>query len=508
MEVIETSNGARSMSKRVLVAGLFHETHTFLESSIPLRDFQQRLGDEIFEARGDGSPLAGFLKVADESDWAVTPIIDLRATPGGVIDDEVVDHFWFNFESVAGPLLAQGEVDGIYLVLHGAMVTRSLPDVEGEVISRIRQLPGAESIPICGILDLHGNISQRTIEQTQGLIAYRNNPHTDACETAERAAELLDRILTAKQQPVSVWAQPPIMWPPTGTGTADDPMRTLGVMAREIEAAHEDIAAVNVMGGFSFADTPDTGVTFAAVTFGEAETARGELQRLADWAIQHQADGNKVDRPLADCREEIRADVEAGRIPVIVVEPADNIGGGAPGDTTELLQFLLDEQFTKSACVINDPVSVLQLATHQPGNHVELSIGARDSLSFCQPVELEVELVSVSDGKFDLEDPNSHLASMYGIHIDMGPCAVVRSGEVSILLTSRKTPPFDLGQLRSQGIVPEECSVIGVKAAVAHRRAYDPITGVTYTVGTAGPCSSDVTTFPWQQIRKPIYPLS
>ena len=496
------------MSKRVLVAGLFHETHTFLESSITLSDFQQRLGDEIFEARGDGSPLAGFLKVADEYDWNVVPIIDLRATPGGIVEDEVFDNFWSSFASIGGPLLIQGEVDGIFLVLHGAMVTRSFPDVEGELISRIRELPGAKSIPVCGILDLHGNISQRTSEQTQGLIAYRNNPHTDACETAERAARLLDRILTTKQQPVSVWAQPPIMWPPTGTGTADDPMRTLETMAREIEAAHEDIAAVNVMGGFSFADTPDTGVSFAAVTFGQAEAAREELQRLVAWSIDHQSDGNKVDRPLADSRNEIRADVEAGRTPVIVVEPADNIGGGAPGDTTELLRFLLDEQFPESACVINDPVSVSQLAVHQHGDQVKLSIGARDSSSFCQPVGLKVELVSASDGKFDLEDPNSHLASMYGVHIDMGRCAVVRNGEVSILLTSRKTPPFDLGQLRSQGIIPEECSVIGVKAAVAHRRAYDPITGKTYTVGTSGPCSSDVTTFPWQKIRKPIYPLS
>ncbi len=77
------------MSKRVLVTGLFHETHTFLEPSIPLSDFQQRLGDEVFETRGDGSPLAGFLKIADERDWTVTPTIDLRATPGGVVDDEV-----------------------------------------------------------------------------------------------------------------------------------------------------------------------------------------------------------------------------------------------------------------------------------------------------------------------------------------------------------------------------------------------------------------------------------
>ncbi len=496
------------MPKRILLAGLFHETHTFLGSSIPLSSFQQRIGDELFQARGDGSPLAGFLKVADESDWSVTPIIDLRATPGGIVEDEVFDHFWTSLESVARPLLGSQEVDGIFLVLHGAMVTRSIPDVEGELISRIRQLPGAESVPICGILDLHGNISQRTIEQTQGLIAYRNNPHTDACETAERAARLLDQILTTNHQPKSVWAQPPIMWPPTGTGTADDPMRTLESMAREIEATHKDLAAVNVMGGFSFADTPDTGVSFAAVTFGEPDKARSELQRLVDWSIEHRAEGNKVDRPLLSYRDQIRADVEAGRTPVIVVEPADNIGGGAPGDTTELLRFLLEEQFSKSACVINDPFSVSQLATHQPGAQVRLSIGARDSSAFCQPVELEVELVSVSNGKFDLEDPNSHLASMYGVHIDMGPCAVVRSGEVVILLTSKKTPPFDLGQLRSQGIVPEECSVIAVKAAVAHRRAYDPITKTTYTVGTAGPCSSDVTTFPWTKIRKNVYPLS
>lgn len=496
------------MSKRVLVAGLFHETHTFLESTTPLNQFQQRLGDELFDARDDGSPLAGFLHVADESDWSVTPIIDLRATPGGIVEDEVFAHFWSTFKSMAGPLLERQKVDGIFLVLHGAMVTQSLPDVEGELISKIRQLPGVESVPICGILDLHGNISQRTIEQTQGLIAYRNNPHTDACETSERAARLLDQILTTNQQPKSVWAQPPIMWPPTGTGTADDPMQTLESMARAIETSNDDIAAVNVMGGFSFADTPDTGVSFAAVTFGDAEQARQELRRLVAWSIEHQADGNKVDRPLLSYRNQIHADVQTGRTPVIVVEPADNIGGGAPGDTTELLKFLLEEQFPNSACVINDPASVASLAAHQPGEQVELSIGAVESSAFCEPVKLTAELVSTSDGRFELEDPNSHLASMYGIHIDMGPCAVIHSGEVVILLTSRKTPPFDLGQLRSQGIVPEECSVIAVKAAVAHRRGYDPITRTTYTVGTAGPCSSDVTTFPWTKIRNNVYPLS
>jgi microcystin degradation protein MlrC len=90
----------------------------------------------------------------------------------------------------------------------------------------------------------------------------------------------------------------------------------------------------------------------------------------------------------------------------------------------------------------------------------------------------------------------------------MGPSAVVRVGEgITVLLTSRKTPPFDLGQLRSQGIVPEELALIGVKAAVAHRRAYDPIAAKSYTVTTPGPCTSDLTRLPYRRIRRPVFPL-
>ncbi|MGE3315021.1 MAG: MlrC C-terminal domain-containing protein, partial [Planctomycetaceae bacterium] len=68
-------------------------------------------------------------------------------------------------------------------------------------------------------------------------------------------------------------------------------------------------------------------------------------------------------------------------------------------------------------------------------------------------------------------------------------------------------PPFDLGQLRSQGIIPESLSAIGINAAVAHRRAYDPIVKGSYTVSTPGPCSSDIRSFPFRHVRRPIFPL-
>ena len=100
---------------------------------------------------------------------------------------------------------------------------------------------------------------------------------------------------------------------------------------------------------------------------------------------------------------------------------------------------------------------------------------------------------------------------MCGLHIEMGPCATVRhiaaGGVMWILLTSHKTPPFDLGQLRSQGIVPEELAIIGVKAAVAHRQAYDPIARASFAVATPGACASDLRTLPFRNVRRPVFPL-
>jgi microcystin degradation protein MlrC len=96
---------------------------------------------------------------------------------------------------------------------------------------------------------------------------------------------------------------------------------------------------------------------------------------------------------------------------------------------------------------------------------------------------------------------------MTGSVFHMGPTAVVRHAGVTILLTSYRTAPFDLGQWRSLGIDPENFSFIGVKAAVAHRAAYDPISARSYWVDTPGPCTSNLKSLPFKHILRPVFPL-
>jgi microcystin degradation protein MlrC len=185
----------------------------------------------------------------------------------------------------------------------------------------------------------------------------------------------------------------------------------------------------------------------------------------------------------------------------VLVEPSDNIGGGAPGDSTGLLRALIRHGISNAAICIADPAAVAKLNKHSPGETMTLSIGGKGSRLDEGPVELEVKLLRTGPGKFTLEDKQSHLASMYGDRFDMGDCAVVEHAGITILLTSVKTPPFDLGQWRSQGVDPAKLSVIGVKAAVAHRRAYDPIAARMLWVDTPGPCRSNVRALPYRHAR-------
>src|SRR5262249_6803967 len=143
--------------KRILLAGLYHETNTFVAETTGLDRFSKRHGSELLACAGDGSPLDGFLEVAAEERWTVVPSASFGATPSGPVAAAVFDAFWAALAEdyrAAAP----GGIDAVFLALHGAMVTEGLADPEGELLRRLRALPGG-ALPIFGVFDLHASVS-------------------------------------------------------------------------------------------------------------------------------------------------------------------------------------------------------------------------------------------------------------------------------------------------------------------------------------------------------------
>jgi microcystin degradation protein MlrC len=148
--------------------------------------------------------------------------------------------------------------------------------------------------------------------------------------------------------------------------------------------------------------------------------------------------------------------------PVLLVEPSDNVGAGAPGNSALVLRALVERGVPSAGVVINDPETVAVLGNARPGERHNVVIGGKSRGIGAQPLPLEVEVVSRSNGTFVPEGGRCWFPYTFGEQVDMGPCVVVRHEGVIVLLTSRRTPPFDLGQWRSHGVarvsIPRNCS--------------------------------------------------
>lgn len=493
------------MNKKVAIAGIFHETNTFVKQKTERSEFFWYQGADLLTLRGNGSPLDGVLEIADEKQWGIEPIIHINANPSGIVADNVIHAFWTAlFEKLS--LLMTNGIDGLYLVLHGAMVSESYDDVEGETLKRIREVTGSR-LPICGVIDLHANFTPTMAKYSNGLLAYCKNPHTDAKEMARKAALLLDSLIQDRIDVSTFYHKVPIVWPPEGTGTQREPMLGLEAIAREFEVSHDNVFAVNIIAGFSFSDTTFTGLSFSIVSVGSKQEAEEIFKELAEYALANRHKGTPVELVSLDSVLGQIKKNKAGNGPVLLVEPSDNVGAGAPGDGTEILRFFISNKLENCAVIITDPQSVEMLATQKIGACCKLAIGGKLSTLGKGPVYAEVVLLKETDGEFELESIHSHLASMVGNHVKMGPSALLTCQGIYILLTSKAIPPFDLGQWKSVDLDPKEFKAIGIKAAIGHKHAYDPISKKSFRIDTPGVCSSNLKSLPYKKIKRPIFPL-
>lgn len=488
--------------KTVLFAGLYHETHSFLSDPTGLAAFKAtafNVGEAaIAKNLGNGSPSDGFLSTALSRGWTVLPTIQMAAMPSGPVEDEAIRVFE---EAFFEALEREAErIDGIFLILHGAMVSETSDDVEGQVLARIRAVLERKGlvVPVVGVLDLHANVSQAMVDNSTLLCAYRENPHTDARETAVRAAIHLDELMSGTDV-VQVHRPTRYVLPPTGVGSMKEPMRSVLAAARRIEAADPDIAGINVMAGYAYSDIADCGFSLNCSTRGPVAIASAYLDELVEVLEANLAAGYPQENTLDEALRQADA-LPDGAGPILLIEPADNIGGGTPGDATDLLGPLLATGRSGIVAALNDPEAVEECRAAGIGSEITLRIGAKVDRHHGAPITFSGRVRNITDGRFELELKNSHLASMIGTSADMGASAVVENEQAVILLTSKKMPPMDLGQLHSQGVRPEEARYVVVKAAVSHKDAYDPIARASFYVDTAGLCTSNLVRLPYSKL--------
>jgi microcystin degradation protein MlrC len=313
---------------------------------------------------------------------------------------------------------------------------------------------------------------------------------------------ILASLLDGSVRPTAAQARADFLLPPQATDTADLPLRAVHERAAELEA-REDIVCISVMAGFAYADTPFTGPSIIVTANNKANLARRYAQELVEILQVHA----EAARPEFVAPEQAVAQALAAPDgPIILVDSADNIGGGTPGDGTDALKAMLAHGVREGTVVLADPAAVKVCWSAGECTEITLAVGGKSDRWHGEPVTVTGVVRTLTDGVFECELPGNHFASFYGTTVEMGRTAWLRVGGVNIILTEKKTPPFDLAQLRSVGLVPEEQKMIVVKSAVAYRTAYLPIAARVIEMDTAGLCTANLSRFPYQYLPRSIFP--
>lgn len=492
-----------SSTPRIAIGGIIHETHSFAGVPTTLADFQRQslyYGDEILTAMGGTrSAIGGMIEGANAHGWTLLPTAYGAAMPSGLVEEAAYQTI---LQELRQRLAAAMPVDGVLLALHGAMVTQDQLDPESHILAQVRRGVGPD-IPIVVELDMHGNISPRTVELADVLVAFDTNPHLDPHAKGLEAADILAQLLKKALKPTAAYVHPPLLLAPQATGTADLPLRAVHERAAAMKTEAE-IISIGVMAGFAYADTPFTGASLIVTTHNNPTLAESYAQELAGILLSQRQAALPQFLPPEEAVAQALARPDG---PIILVDSADNIGGGTPGDGAEALRTMLALGVQEGTIVLADPEAVGICWAAGEGTEVTLAVGGKTDRWHGQPVEVTGTVRTLSAGVFECELPDNHFASFFGQTIQMGRTAWLRVAGVNIILTERKTPPFDLAQLRGVGVIPEQQKMIVVKSAVAYRAAYLPIAAGVIEMDTPGLCSANLARFPYRHLPRPIFPL-
>ena len=479
---------------RVLIAGFQHETNTFAPSKTGYDDFVRggafpalTRGADLLAMRDINIPVGGFIAAMPGA--KLLPVIWAGATPAAHVTGDA-------FERIAGEIAgaaADGNVDAIYLDLHGAMVCEHLDDGEGELLGRLRRIVGPR-VPMVASLDLHANVTQEMLTGADALVAYRTYPHVDMAETGDRAAFLLRKILQRGNALHRASQVIPFLIPLNGMCTLMAPARDIYAAMAQAETRHG--ISLSFAMGFPAADFPECGPM--AWGYGDGDTVACEVDvvtrqiiaREADWAVPLLSPEEAVRKAMAMA-------IHASR-PVVIADTQDNPGGGGDSDTTGMLRALLASGAENAAMgLMVDPAAAEAAHAAGAGADITIGLGGHSGVAGDAPLEATYRVEQLSDGVCQYGGP-----MMHGKWSAVGPSARLSLGGVQIVVSSHKDQMLDRNLYRMAGVEPEQMKILVNKSSVHFRADFQPIAEAVLVAKAPGPLLADPADYPWTRLRK------
>ena len=486
------------MQKRILILEFRQETNTFNPVVMQKEMFNGGKyfeGAEVFQTRlSTRTAICGAVAAFREAGAAVIPtaFVSATATSGGRVADDVLDFVMERVQWYA----ERNEFDAIYASLHGATCTVRCDDACGKLTGLLRSLAGDK--PVVASFDLHANVTDQVLNNLDAVCGYQTYPHVDFYETGYRAAQRCIDLMEGRSYSMAADAVPMLI-PPAGYTTNDTPFKEVIEMGKQM-IADGKLLDFTVFPVQPWLDIPAIASRTIAIAR-DAETAKTCADKLAQ-ALCDLRDKVMPEMLSIDEIIDIAEGNDTGKC-VIVSEFADSPNGGCVGDSVAIPLRLLERgsQLRVGVPVV-DPEAVKRAFELGVGATGEFTVGAAFTPNVPGPLVAEGRVLSLHDGRFILEGPATRGAAGY-----IGNSAVVRFGNVDILLQSRGGASGDPQLLRHFGIEPSLYDMVVVKANTSFRLPYGKISDLIYCADTPGAGAANLKRFTWEKLPEGMYPF-
>jgi microcystin degradation protein MlrC len=478
---------------RIFSATLATETNTFSPLPTSIEGYKEgvwlRPGEHPDDApRMCTAPLFVARKRAKAEGFTLIEGSCFAASPAGTTSRA-------DYETMRDEILAQVKaalpLDGVLLGLHGAMVAHGYDDVEGDIVERVRALVG----PGCVIgveLDPHCHLTLKRIRLADITILYKEFPHTDVVDRAEDLLTLVLRTIRKEIKPTQALYD----CRQIGSYPTTLPLMRGFVDRMSAMEGKDGVLSISIGHCFPYADVPEMGGRILVIT----DNNKAQADKLATEIGQEFVSMRGRTAPdYLEVDAAITAGLAANAYPVVMADPADNAGGGAPSDNTTILKRLIERDVQDAALgPIWDPIAVRLCFDAGLGATFNLRFGGKTGPTSNTPVDAAVTVIGLKRDCYQSFGP---------AQAELGDCAAIRIGGVEVVLETKRNQALGLELFRNVGIEPTAKKLVVVKSTNHFMAAYGPIAKKVLYIDADGPIPRDYRKIPYTRINRPIWPL-
>ena len=485
-----------SQPYRIAVGTIFTESNHLVGTFTDLACFERtelRRGPQVLEST-DGV-VGGMLAGLRDRGADIVPLLVATAVPGGILSREC-------YLSLKTELLRRLReslpVDGVLLPLHGGAAVEEIGDLEGDLVEAVRHVVGPE-VPIVGTLDLHAHVSEKMVAGTEALLAWETYPHRDTYSTGVRGVRMLLDILDGKVRPAMAMAKVPvivggIMGSTEGSAPFADVMRFAKAMEQRPGVLSTSTFLVQ-----PYLDHPGMGGGGLVITDGDITLAVELSTQIAEMYWERRFD---LEPRVWSPREAIIRGLEMEGGPILLLETADSVGGGAAGDSVATLRALLESDAPSPALVpVVDPEAAARCHQAGAGSEIDLTLGHNVDSRWGRPMTVTGRVERLTDGKF------VYSGGIWGGQVaDMGPSVWLRIGSVEVLICTYPTYDWADEQYRSVGMDTRNAKFIVVKNPMNYRVGYEGKFAEALVLDTPGPTPAVLRHVRFRELKGPYFP--